>query len=89
VVLGAALLRVDGQFGTYGHAWVEWRSGEDWLVADAALREAEGLVRYLPFGVVEDEGPGFLLAVMRLTPLWLQRVEVIGEPTSPEAQIVN
>jgi len=40
-------------------------------------------VRYLPFGVLENEGMGFELDVARLTPVWVQRIEVLGKPRAP------
>jgi hypothetical protein len=79
VALGLALLEHDGQYGAFGHAWAELREGNRWVVADAAIHNFSGVVRYLPFGIVEDEGPGFQMAFTRLTPVWIQRVVILGE----------
>lgn len=78
VVLGLALLEYDGRYATYGHAWAEIRERHHWLVADATAKEFPGVVRYLPLGILEDEGPGFQMAITRLTPVWIQRVVVLG-----------
>lgn len=79
VVLGLALIHGPKQYGAYGHAWAELKIDGQWVVADAALHNLAYPVRYLPFGVLENEGMGFALNVARLTPVWVQRVEVLGE----------
>lgn len=79
VALGLAILERDGRYATFGHAWAEIREAGHWVVADPALRESR--VRYLPFGILNDEGPGFQVAVMRLTPAWVQRVTIVGAAT--------
>jgi len=78
VVLGLALIHDARHYGSYGHAWAELRIDGRWVVADAVLRKQKFPVRYLPFGVLENEGMGFMLDVARLTPVWVQRVEVLG-----------
>ena len=78
VVLGLALIHDAKHYGSYGHAWAELRIDGQWVVADAVLRNQKYPVRYLPFGVLENEGMGSMLDVARLTPVWVQRVEVLG-----------
>ena len=80
VVLGLALIRSGTAYGAFGHAWAELQIEGRWVVADAALAKLDSPVRYLPFGVLENEGMGYALAVARLTPVWVQRVEVLGSP---------
>jgi transglutaminase-like putative cysteine protease len=80
VAIGLALLEREGQYASFGHAWAETREDGHWAVADAALKKYPGIVRYLPFGILDDEGPGFQLGVMRATPAWVQRVSIIGTP---------
>ena len=78
VVLGLAVVAEPKQYGAYGHAWAEVRIGDTWVVADAALAGLELPLWYLPFGVLENEGMGYTMDVARLTPVWVQRVEVLG-----------
>ena len=78
VVLGLALIHDLRRYGSYGHAWAELKIDGQWVVADAVLLKQSYPVRYLPFGVLENEGMGFMLDVARLTPVWVQRVEVLG-----------
>jgi hypothetical protein len=42
--------------------------------------------RYLPLGILEDEGPGFQLAVIRLSAAWVQRVMILGALPSEGGQ---
>jgi len=78
VALGLALIHYPKQYASYGHAWAELMIDGQWVVADAVLRKQTYPVRYLPFGVLENEGMGFMLDVARLTPVWVQRVQVLG-----------
>ncbi|HLQ12895.1 MAG TPA: transglutaminase domain-containing protein [Steroidobacteraceae bacterium] len=80
VVLGLALVRRGSSYMAYGHAWAELQTAGRWIVADSALARMKNPVRYLPFGVLENEGMGFELDVARLTPVWVQRIEVLGKP---------
>jgi len=80
VVLGLALVRRGSSYMAYGHAWAELLTAGRWTVADSALARMKNPVRYLPFGVLENEGMGFELDVARLTPVWVQRIEVLGKP---------
>ena len=79
VVIGLALLRDGITYGAFGHAWAELQIEGRWVVADAALSKIDNPVRYLPFGVLENEGMGYALEIARLTPVWVQRVEVLGD----------
>ena len=78
IVLGLALVQTRNGYGAYGHAWTETLEGGHWRVADAALARAPDPVRYLPLGVLEDEGPGYAMNVARLLPLWVKRIVVVG-----------
>jgi len=80
VAIGLVILEHDGRYAAFGHAWAETREAGHWVVADAALRDYPWVARYLPVGVLNDEGPGFQMAVMRLTPAWVQRVTILGAP---------
>lgn len=88
VVLGVAIVARDGRVEAYGHAWAEIADGLAWQVADAALAAAVGEVRYLPLGVIEDEGPGYAMSVARVMPVWVRRVIVLApEPPHSGAQV--
>jgi transglutaminase-like putative cysteine protease len=78
VVVGVALVSSEKDFGTFGHAWTELLEDGKWQVADAALFDLEATVRYLPLGLIEDEGMGYAMELMRLMDIWIDRVVVLG-----------
>ena len=80
VALGVVIHERNGHYAAYGHAWAETREAGHWVVADAALEEDRGVKRYLPFGVLDDEGPGFQMSLSRLVPTSLETVTIIGTP---------
>ena len=82
VVFGLALLRNGAKYGAFGHAWAELQVEGRWMVADAALASLDKPVRYIPFGVLENEGMGYTVDIARLTSVWVQRVEVLGGVTA-------
>jgi transglutaminase-like putative cysteine protease len=78
VVVGVAVVSVGKDFGAFGHAWAEVLQDGKWQVADAALFGQEGVVRYLPLGLLEDEGMGYGMDLMRLIQIWVDRVVLLG-----------
>ena len=78
VVVGIALISRDTDHQAFGHAWVEMLEGGKWVVADAALRDQSYIVRYLPLALIEEEGPGYKMALAGAARHWVQRVEVLG-----------
>jgi hypothetical protein len=78
IAIGLAITGDNSRFGAYGHAWAELKINGRWIVADAAMFDANVPVHYVPFGVLDDEGPGYSIAIMQLTPVWVQRVVVLG-----------
>ena len=81
VALGVVILDRDGHYMTYGHAWTETREGGHWVVTDSALQGSQGAARYLPFGILADEGPGYQSSLGRLAPtLELKSVTIVGTP---------
>lgn len=82
VVLGTVLVSADGGYAAYGHAWAEVFENGRWVVADAALEDFAGAARYIPFGVLDNEGPGFTMALARLGQVWIQRIVVVGRVAS-------
>ena len=82
VAIGVAIVSSGTDHGAYGHAWTEVRQGDRWVVADAALydeAESEDMqVRYLPLGILEDEGMGYTLTLGAILSRGVQQVEIIG-----------
>lgn len=78
VVVGVALVANGKDYGAYGHAWAEMLENGMWVVADASLLEAAPNARYLPFGLVEDEGMGFKMSLAGLSGQWIQKLVVLG-----------
>jgi transglutaminase-like putative cysteine protease len=78
VVLGVALISHGKSIGAFGHAWTEMLEDGRWQVADAALLDLEQPVRYLPIGLMEDEGMGYTMDLMRVMRGWVDRVEILG-----------
>lgn len=78
VAFGVALLHgPDGPAGM-GHAWTEILDGGRWAVADAALAESTIPVTYIPYGILEDEGPGFGGLRGQMVSRWIRRIVVVG-----------
>jgi transglutaminase-like putative cysteine protease len=78
VAVGLVLIGHDGRYAAYGHAWAETREAGHWVVADSTRGQDQLVVRYLPLGIINDEGPGFQLPLMRLTPAMIQRLAIVG-----------
>jgi hypothetical protein len=79
VVLGIALVPVDGRLRGFGHAWTEIHDGRAWRTVDATALPVG--VRYLPLGTLADEGPGYLGAAWGvLSPLDVRRVVLEPAP---------
>ena len=78
VVVGVALVANGKDYGAYGHAWTEMFENGQWVVADASLLEAAPNARYLPFGLVEDEGMGFKMSLAGLSGQWIEKLVVLG-----------
>lgn len=78
VVVGMVIVRPTDRYATVGHAWAELRDGDRWVIADAALGAAGAEARYVPLGLLEDEGPGFLVQMVDTLSAWATRVVVLG-----------
>ena len=78
VMVGIALLSAGNDFAAYGHAWTEMQEGGKWVVADAAMLEMAASVRYIPMGLMEDEGMGYVMSLAGLSNQWIQKVKVLG-----------
>ena len=78
VTVGIALLSDGKGFAAYGHAWAEMQEAGTWVVADAAMLEQAANVRYIPMGLMEDEGMGYVMSLAGLSNQWIQKVAVLG-----------
>lgn len=78
VVIGVVLVSEEQKHGAFGHAWAELLEDGEWKVADAALHDWEATARYLPLGLVEDEGMGYTMDLVRIMRVWIDRVVVLG-----------
>lgn len=75
VVHGVVLVEEKGRVIAAGHAWVEHLRDGRWRPADAALLE-ESKRLYLPMTVIDDEGPGFGMAIAKGGILFVERVKL-------------
>ncbi len=78
VAVGVALISDGTEHVAAGHAWAELHDGHQWVVADAALHGVGKSVRYVPIGILEDEGMGYKMALAVLSQRWIQRIEILG-----------
>jgi hypothetical protein len=78
VVLGIVVVSTETGHAAYGHAWSEVQEGGKWVVADAALAKVPASIRYLPFGTLGDEGPGYMMDLSTLLGAWVQRLVVLA-----------
>jgi transglutaminase-like putative cysteine protease len=77
VVMGVVVVQPPGEpAATYGHAWAELRQADHWVIADAALGAAGDQAYYLPLGLLEDEGTGFMVQLLQAQQVWVSRVVV-------------
>jgi Transglutaminase-like superfamily len=79
VVVGVLLVEAEGKVAGFGHAWTEIHDGTRWRLVDATpIGEQPGL-RYLPLFAIEDEGPGYTMALATATQaLWVREIAVLG-----------
>lgn len=77
VVVGVLLVATDGQVAGFGHAWTEIHDGTKWQVADATPIGLQPGLRYLPLFTLEDEGPGYAMALATATQALLVREIVV------------
>jgi transglutaminase-like putative cysteine protease len=81
IAVGTVVVAAQGSFGAFGHAWTEVWDGGAWRLVDPTDIEGATPVAYIPTGLVDDEGPGFGLALARSLVSGVSRVRVIvGDP---------
>ena len=76
LVLGTVIVDDAETVSAFGHAWTEvWYKGK-WQIIDAALYGAgQQKFYYLPAGTLDNEGPGFAMALIRTSSLFPNQVE--------------
>lgn len=62
---GVALVFAEGPWQANGHAWAQTHEDGQWVLRDSALGSLSALSSDLPATVVDDEGPGHKLAILR------------------------
>lgn len=60
-MVGTIFVQEEEQINAYGHAWTEVLIDSSWQILDAAMYNpsAELSTVYLPYGELDNEGPGF------------------------------
>jgi transglutaminase-like putative cysteine protease len=74
VVVGVAIVPTPTGHEAWGHAWTELYEGGRWQLADSALATTSAEVRYVPYGLLENEGPGFMSSLGAMLTRSVQRV---------------
>ena len=79
LVIGTVIVENDDTLEAVGHAWTEvWYKGH-WQLIDAALYGATARqLFYLPAGVLDNEGPGFAMALARAVTLMPNQVSNVS-----------
>ena len=74
LVLGTVLTEDSGKISAYGHAWAEvWQHGK-WHTIDAALYGSTAKLTYLPTSILQNEGPGYSMAIVNSTYLMPHKI---------------
>jgi transglutaminase-like putative cysteine protease len=77
VVVGVAIVPTPTGHEAWGHAWTELQENGGWQLADAALATTSAQVRYIPYGLLENEGPGFMNSLGSMLTRSVQRVTIL------------
>jgi transglutaminase-like putative cysteine protease len=77
VAIGTLVAGEAGSIGAFGHAWVEIYRDGAWSLVDATPLDAR-IAAYIPEGLLEEEGPGYVFGLLSLLTTGILRVEVIG-----------
>lgn len=83
VATGTVVVYDGGQVGAFGHAWTEIHRDGRWQLLDATPLGDDVPVSYLPEGLLEDEGPGYMLSFLGSIVSGIVRIEVLGN--APDA----
>jgi hypothetical protein len=78
VAVGVLIADSGDGVGAFGHAWVEIYDGGAWRRVDATHAADGGRVRYLPLFALEDEGPGYTMALASASQaLFVREIEIL------------
>jgi len=78
VVVGIVIAEFGGSLQAFGHAWTELHLGTGWQLVDATPIEGATAVGYLPQGELRDEGPGYVMDLIRIQAPGITRVRIIS-----------
>lgn len=79
VVIGVALVPIEGELRAFGHAWTELHDARGWRTLDAT--RLPPAIRYLPLAALVDEGPGYLMSAWSaLSPIDVRRIALSRAP---------
>lgn len=83
VVFGNLVLQSRADLYAFGHAWTEIHDGEKWQIHDATLPgndTPDVRVRYIPLGLLRDEGPGYPFSLMEVVDAMPSRISGVAAP---------
>jgi hypothetical protein len=78
VAVGSVIIHDGEHVGAYGHAWTELHRDGVWALVDATPLGDDVPLSYVPEGLIEDEGPGYMFGFMASLASGILRVEVLG-----------
>jgi len=78
VVVGIVIAEFGGSLQAFGHAWTELHLDTGWQLVDATPIEGATAVGYLPQGELRDEGPGYVMDLIRIQAPGITRVRIIS-----------
>lgn len=78
VAVGTVFIHDAGRVAAYGHAWAEIHRDGSWSLVDATPLGDDTPLAYVPEGLLEDEGPGYLFGFMASLASGILRIEVLG-----------
>lgn len=83
IALGNLIIDSDAGLFAFGHAWTEIHDGERWQIRDATQPDRESSanqLRYLPTGILADEGPGYTLSMFDAVSSMPIRISGVANP---------
>lgn len=82
LVLGNLIIETPDELLAFGHAWTEIHDGERWWIHDATIARdevGEARLRYIPDGLLRDEGPGYALSMFEVINAMPSRISGVGQ----------
>lgn len=84
IVFGNLLVHTSAGLFAFGHAWTEIHDGGRWQIRDATMPGEtlpQAQVRYIPIGLLRDEGPAYAMSMFEAVKGLPQRIS--GVANSP------